>query len=241
MENQLQTSQEILMNKNAENETPSTSKYSKAIFFACLIALLIGIVAVRAYFWSSNSTKLVPPTYVAPPSPTITQPIAIPTKSEQSLKSYSDDQLSFQYPTDFSAITAEQPYYFLSTPIIALSSNKSELIAPNYTQINIVVVSSTADTKNCLSSPQENATLVGKKEIRGNEFTVYSVQDAGAGNHYDTTIYRTIQNQKCYEIAQTIHSSSDWNGIDIKTSDASISKAKEVLDQILLSVHFIQQ
>jgi hypothetical protein len=43
--------------------------------------------------------------------------------------------------------------------------------------------------------------------INGVEYFVTHAADAGAGNLYDSTSYRTVQNGQCYAIEYTIHSS----------------------------------
>jgi hypothetical protein len=42
--------------------------------------------------------------------------------------------------------------------------------------------------------------------INGISFTVFQSSDAGAGNYYQTTSYRTVHNGACYAIEYTIHS-----------------------------------
>ncbi len=47
--------------------------------------------------------------------------------------------------------------------------------------------------------------------IGGVPFTVFRSSDAGAGNYYDTTSYRTIRNGMCYAIEYTVHSAQIYN------------------------------
>ncbi|MGC9599088.1 MAG: hypothetical protein ABSE18_01760 [Minisyncoccia bacterium] len=47
--------------------------------------------------------------------------------------------------------------------------------------------------------------------INGVAFTVFHATDAGAGNYYETTSYRTVQAGKCWAVEYTIHSSQIAN------------------------------
>ncbi len=57
--------------------------------------------------------------------------------------------------------------------------------------------------------PLQNATST--TTINGVTFTVFKSSDAGAGNYYDTTSYRTLHAGKCYAIEYTIHSAQIMN------------------------------
>lgn len=47
--------------------------------------------------------------------------------------------------------------------------------------------------------------------INGTAFTVFHLSDAGAGNLYETTSYRTIHDGQCWAVEYTIHSSEIGN------------------------------
>ena len=47
--------------------------------------------------------------------------------------------------------------------------------------------------------------------INGIDFTVFHFSDAGAGNIYETTSYRTVHGGQCWAIEYTIHSSQIGN------------------------------
>jgi hypothetical protein len=47
--------------------------------------------------------------------------------------------------------------------------------------------------------------------INGAVFSVYKTADAGAGNYYETTSYRTLHAGECYAVEYTIHSSQIAN------------------------------
>ncbi|MES2225850.1 MAG: MliC family protein [Patescibacteria group bacterium] len=55
------------------------------------------------------------------------------------------------------------------------------------------------------------ATSSSSETINGTTYTVLHSSDAGAGNLYETTSYRTIRNSQCYAIEYTIHSTNIGN------------------------------
>ncbi len=60
----------------------------------------------------------------------------------------------------------------------------------------------------CLTPDQSGgpATATSSATINGINFTVFKSADAGAGNYYETTSYRTLHAGKCYAVEYTVHS-----------------------------------
>ena len=64
----------------------------------------------------------------------------------------------------------------------------------------------------CLEQINVEPTAATSSEvINGVPFTVFHSSDAGAGNLYETTSYRTVHSGKCYAIEYTIHSNQIAN------------------------------
>jgi membrane-bound inhibitor of C-type lysozyme len=83
------------------------------------------------------------------------------------------------------------------------------------------------------------ATAPVKQTINGTAYTVLHSSDAGAGNRYDTTSYRTLRNNQCYVIEYTIHSTNLGNydpSQGIKAFD--VAAVTNVLDGIVQSFRF---
>jgi membrane-bound inhibitor of C-type lysozyme len=75
--------------------------------------------------------------------------------------------------------------------------------------------------------------------INGVSFTKFSESDAGAGNIYQTTSYRTIRNNQCYAIEYTIHSANIQNySPDQGITTFDQNKVQSVLEEIVHSVQF---
>jgi hypothetical protein len=65
----------------------------------------------------------------------------------------------------------------------------------------------------CLNADQSGGPIIATSSvtINGVAFTVFKSSDAGAGNIYQTTSYRTLHAGECYAVEYTIHSSQIGN------------------------------
>jgi membrane-bound inhibitor of C-type lysozyme len=92
----------------------------------------------------------------------------------------------------------------------------------------------------CLTyAPSGNGSDKSVITINGVTYTKFITGDAGAGNLYETTSYRTIRNNQCYAIEYTIHSTQIANyppGAGITAFDHA--KVQAVFESIVQSVHF---
>jgi hypothetical protein len=57
----------------------------------------------------------------------------------------------------------------------------------------------------CLTDTSGQGVTKSTVTINGITYTKLVTTDAGAGNRYETTSYRTVQNNQCYAIEYTIH------------------------------------
>jgi len=92
----------------------------------------------------------------------------------------------------------------------------------------------------CLVSENASAqTAASKTTINGTVFTVFRFTDAGAGNIYETTSYRTIHANQCWAVEYTIHSAEIGNyppEYGLKPFDET--KLHDVLDRIAGTFRF---
>jgi membrane-bound inhibitor of C-type lysozyme len=71
--------------------------------------------------------------------------------------------------------------------------------------------SDTSAVAQCLAAPQNGGPTAAAKTVvtvHGVQYTQYVTTDAGAGQMYYTTSYRTVRHDQCYAIEYTIHSSN---------------------------------
>jgi hypothetical protein len=96
--------------------------------------------------------------------------------------------------------------------------------------------------RNCLLPDQTGgpAEATSTATVDGVVFTVFHSSDAGAGNLYQTTSYRTIYAGACYAVEYTIHSSQIANyppEYNLKPFDPN--KLTDVLDRIVGTFKFL--
>ncbi len=127
---------------------------------------------------------------------------------------------SIAYPIDFSV---DQNYTLTPTPDWRLGANGSQgnqffaITVPsafepqtNFADAKLTVGSSRNNNAiaDCLAPDQTGgpSTASTTAMINGVQFTVFKSADAGAGNYYETTSYRTLHGGQCYAIEYTVHS-----------------------------------
>jgi hypothetical protein len=79
--------------------------------------------------------------------------------------------------------------------------------------LTVGVGGSVAAVTQCLAQTAANGPAVATSSATINDipFTIFQSSDAGAGNYYETTSYRTVYNGKCYAIEYTVHSAQIAN------------------------------
>jgi len=128
---------------------------------------------------------------------------------------------SFSYPSQFPLSGGDIGYsqdWTANTPNLGILFTvvhipKSLLPQTNFSEAKFTVgTSSDPDAiKNCLVATNGEKVATSEVTINGRNFTKVTLSDAGAGNFYDTTSYRTIFNDQCYSIEYTIHSTNIGN------------------------------
>ena len=105
---------------------------------------------------------------------------------------------SFSYP---------KKYSISNNGIVTIP--KSFQAGTNFSEAIFLVNDSQAslDVKNCLIATNGEQSK-GLQTIKGINYTKITLSDAGAGNFYDRTSYRTLRNNHCYSIEYTIHSTN---------------------------------
>jgi len=159
---------------------------------------------------------------------------------------------SFEYPTTLS-VSGSQVGYTEGWRQQATTSGMllAEVIVPKTTQPKTnfseakftVGVSSDPDAvKVCLTDAAGGSVKTGTTvTINGQQFSVLSFSDAGAGNFYETTSYRTVKDNECYAAEYTIHSTNIGNySPDQGISQFNKGKATAVLEGMVTSFRFLQ-
>lgn len=93
---------------------------------------------------------------------------------------------------------------------------------------------------NCPTEGDGNPVKKSTVTINGTPYTKLSFGDAGAGNFYDTTSYRTLRDGQCYTIEYTIHSTNIGNySPDQGIVEFDKIKIQNTLDGMVQSFKFL--
>ncbi len=127
---------------------------------------------------------------------------------------------SFEHPNNLSVTGGDASYamdWRTNTQTLGLSLAKVRIPQSQQPNTNfseaIFTVGTSSDpeeVKNCLT-PTNGERAKGTTTIHDVVYQKITLTDAGAGNYYDTTSYRTLQSDQCYAIEYTIHSTNIGN------------------------------
>jgi hypothetical protein len=229
--------------------------YSKALALALFVALpFIGFYLGAQYGKMEAATGV---TAVSAPSS---------TQATQSLPEYYrnvaewqtdgrvDGGFSFSYPLDFD-VTDDYSH----TPTADWRLESSGTFGPLYAtlmvprafepqtnfddaKLTIGASGDAATVRDCLAPPSSGIPATyATTTVNGAVFSVYTFSDAGAGNLYDVTSYRTLHAGKCFAVEYTIHSSQLANyPLEYHLTLFDKAPVKEVLERIVGTFRFLQ-
>jgi hypothetical protein len=161
---------------------------------------------------------------------------------------------SIAAPIDTSMLTvvdAGKTFTFTYPNVAALSDTVDyQVLVPKSYQPNTnfseakFTVAASADAEavsGCLTSTDGGPAQAGTPVmINGTSYMKLSYADAGAGNFYETTSYRTVHGGQCYRVEYTIHSTNIANypeELGIKEFDKA--KVTGLLESIAQSFKFL--
>jgi hypothetical protein len=173
------------------------------------------------------------------------------TVSEWQTDRRDDAGFSIAYPIDFSvdddysvALVDDWSMNAFGAPgVKVLEIDIPKVFEPqtNFADAKLTIGRSADGTavKECISPSTEGPTSFSTTTINGTDFLKATSSDAGAGNFYETTSYRTLHSGQCYAIEYTIHSSQIGNyppEYQLKPFDKT--KLTDVLDRIVGTFKF---
>ena len=197
--------------------------------YGILWALVVIALVVLAFYLGSRYGAFSIPQQPASSTPTTTV-TTVEAGSEYysnpaEWQTYSDTAAGYSiaYPIDFSADEPNAPKsstdWMMNNVAQAPGLKTFTLTIPsafepqtNFADATLTVGYSTNSKAiaNCLLAQNGEATGT-PATTNGTSFDVFTVNDAGAGNLYDTTSYRTVSASRCYVVEYTIHSSQIAN------------------------------
>ncbi len=203
-----------------------------------MLKMVIGFLVVLGlvYFaMREMNNKPSAPVTPAPEVPSTPTTPTIPTGWE----TITNERVSVSYPSSMKTYQAMEPYFFLADPLVSLYTDAAAYHPTNYSQDGRVIVSKAAiDETKCFTAPDvgQKTTFANPVTINGVTWKQLSFSDAGAGNRYESTVYRTFNGGTCYEIVQSLHYASDFNNIDNKAMEASQQAMRDELKSVVNTV-----
>jgi membrane-bound inhibitor of C-type lysozyme len=173
--------------------------------------------------------------------------------AQSGYKTFADKSgtFSFTYPSTVS-VTAGDIGYTQAWMVNATSSGltltkatlgKSFQPNTNFSEATLTVGTSAdpSAVATCLTyNPSGGpSTAPSKVTINGTSYTVFHESDAGAGNRYDTTSYRTLRSDQCYVVEYTIHSTAIGNySPDQGIKEFDMNAVANIMDDVVQSFRF---
>lgn len=151
----------------------------------------------------------------------------------------------FSYPRDFDIKEGSDaagvddfsgtPEVRVSFPHDAFQDKKT-----NYSEAFMTLASGNdAQTlASCLKDPRTKAALTKTEVVNGTTFYTAEDTGVGAGNFYHSLLYRAIHNNRCYEVALTVHTGNIANYPSGTVTEFDENQAYSVLKQMLGTFKF---
>lgn len=172
--------------------------------------------------------------------------------TDAGMKTFTDmgKTFHFSYPSMFSVTSGEIGYTnawsngSAQTGLVLAQVVIPRTFQPktNFSEARFTVGTSADPTavKNCLVSPPGNNISKAEVTISGQKYQKFVYADAGAGNFYETTSYRTLRNDQCYAVEYTIHSTNIGNySPDQGITEFDKAKVQGLLDAMAQSFAFL--
>jgi len=195
-----------------------------------LIIIILILTAALGYFAF----------YKKPPQTTIQSPTPTPSPST-SLQTYNNGSygFQFQYPPEFAFVTPTG-YSNLGADaqqIVQIQANNKNFPSTNLNDYAFTV-SNQYNYADCLKSVNTKTPLTETQSIKGVTFYKDATTGAGAGNFYDTQVYRTDKDNWCYELTLTVHTGNIANYPEGTVTEVDKNKVFDILNQVLLTFKF---
>jgi len=172
-------------------------------------------------------------------------------ESGSGMQTYTDlgKTFSFLFPTTFSIEGSSEGYstdwaVFATTSGLQLAKilvPKSYVPGTNFSDatFTVGVSGNPSALATCIQNPNGTRGTATATTINGIPFTKLFFQDAGAGNRYDTTSYRTVYDHMCYVVEYTIHYGVFQNYPAGSIQEFNEASLQETLTHVAESFQFI--
>jgi len=134
--------------------------------------------------------------------------------SENEAKTYEDVEYDFEftYPANYIYEDYEMYMFLTQNPLVSIGVPPEEFSGTNLSEAQFIVgVSEEENILEICEQKQVDETAVGEEIINGLVWQVFHKAEPAAGNLYDSTLYRLVDSDVCYELALLLHSGNIGN------------------------------
>jgi len=153
---------------------------------------------------------------------------------------YTNSQLGFslQYPSTATSSAFDFTGYLplTQTPVTSFVLPADMSAGTNLGQAGVYIGATTSPSivTTCATAQQNSGEIATTSAtIGGTVFSVFTSNDAGAGNFYETKSYRAVVNGSCLEINETLHSGNIGNYTPGTVTEFDHAKFSGILDAIV--------
>ena len=158
---------------------------------------------------------------------------------------------TFMYPSQFSVTGSDEGYTqswmnnATTTGLILAQMTVPKDTEPgtNFSEAKFTVGTSAdpAAVKGCLTNNPTGgpAQAPVSATINGTTYMEFHSEDAGAGNLYDTTSYRTVKNNQCYAIEYTVHTTQIANYPAGTVTAYDAKNVQSIFNAIMMNFKFL--
>lgn len=148
-----------------------------------------------------------------------------------------DYGVALAYPEFYKV--SEPAVFYLESPLLALST--PENFRPGTNLVDGILTLSTGAASGCYRGINDpSRSLTEQEKIGGVVFYKDTMVGAAAGNTYDSQIYRTVQNSRCYEAVLTVHTGNIGNYEPGTVSEVDKIDIFVALRKVLENISFTQ-
>lgn len=227
-------------------------EWNRVTWYSKILALILFVALPFIGFW--YGIQYGKALQAVHDTPAVTQPSYYENVAAWQTDERSDAGFSLAYPLDFDPsdnyalapstdwrfnVDESQPGVLTFTLMVPRAFDPQTNFAD--AKLTVGYSANNAAVAQCLA-PGSNggfSNATSSATVNGISFTVFHGTDAGAGNYYETTSYRTLHAGKCWAVEYTIHSSQIANypaSYDLQPFDRAVVTG--VLDRIVQTFHF---
>jgi hypothetical protein len=217
------------------------------------ISIILVVIFVAGAFFLNNWQRRGPAVSFSSepsPSPSTTGDPTASSYAPTTWKQWTDTNYSkttgistsysLAFPRDFDVFSGERAggASFVGKPRLNLRFPQDAFQNPksNYVEayVTLSIGEDTASVANCYADPASvTKMLLSSQTINGITFRTGETSDVGAGQLYHTKIFRTLFNNNCYELGQTVHTGNIQNYPEDTVVQFDENAAFTILHQII--------